>query len=453
MKGFYLQRNILAGIMFIVLLFSFYTFGNDSPSFIAFFDYDLEHSTHSVWRSQDDDYAPNDSIYIDSEIDFFALGIPGTGSSDDPYIISNLWIDSGEPAIEILNVEASFIITDCLLWSDNSISIHNCQDFIIEDNDVRRYNGVTGIFISDSNDFVIRNNAIVPDFPNTVFTSFEMGIFIDNCRDFRIEENNIDRCTNGMEIYGYAITIRNNVISGRRGTWGIYGRISDSLIVDNTITKYQEAISLLDSTYNEISDNTCNDNDRGIGIWNSGQNNITSNICSDNEFSGIVLSGASSENMLKENRLVRNTEYGLRIDSEYYAFGGESSNPQGNQIFRNVFIDNNGGDIQAYDSGGGNGFGYNYWSDWIYLGDADDDGFIDEPYPILGGQVSDIYPLANEELALSLDIESILITPGFGSVRLSGVQITIIGSLAVIIFVPNLVWYVDGRRQRQQSEL
>jgi parallel beta-helix repeat protein len=408
--------------------------------------------------TQDDEYAPHDSIYIDSEADFLALGILGTGSPEDPYVISNLWIDSEEPAIEILNVDASFIITDCLLWSDNGIAIYNSQDFIIENNDIRRYNGYTGMYISDSNDFVIRNNSIVPDFPNTVFTSFEVGIDIDNCRDFSVEENTIDRCIRGMEIEGRVITVSENVITGRSGQWGIYTQITESLIVDNEVSKYEVGIALLESQDNVISDNICDENDWGTVLYQSSENNLTKNVCSNSDASGIVLSYDSAYNIVKENRLVDNTEFGLSIHPMFYNFGGDLISPQGNQIFRNIFIDNNNGMAQAADDDGGNGFGYNYWSDWISHEDADNDGLIDDPYPIAGSQVYDMYPLANEALALSLDIESVQVTlnPGPNGVftfqgPIEYIQISIVVSLVVIILVPNLKWYVDKKRLNLKS--
>ena len=62
-------------------------------------------------------YTPHVPIHINGTHDFIAQGWPGSGTVDDPFIISglNITYDIGVPLIEIVNTSAYFIIRDCVL--------------------------------------------------------------------------------------------------------------------------------------------------------------------------------------------------------------------------------------------------------------------------------------------------------------------------------------------------
>ena len=63
--------------------------------------------------------------------------------------------------------------------------------------------------------------------------------------------------------------------------------------------------------------------------------------------------------------------------------------------------------IQANDDGVNNLFQYNHWNDWWHYPDSDDDGFIDNPYPIDGSSNNyDHYPWADGSTEPSTDSES-----------------------------------------------
>ena len=66
-----------------------------------------------------------DPIDIDSEIEFTALGIPGIGSFNDPFIIENKIIDGdgNKNGIRIVDISLYFIIRNC--------TISNCVTGIV----------------------------------------------------------------------------------------------------------------------------------------------------------------------------------------------------------------------------------------------------------------------------------------------------------------------------------
>ncbi len=62
-------------------------------------------------------YTPHVPVWIDGTDDFQSQGWPGSGTSDDPYVISglNITYDIDEPLIRIWNTDAYFIVTDCVV--------------------------------------------------------------------------------------------------------------------------------------------------------------------------------------------------------------------------------------------------------------------------------------------------------------------------------------------------
>lgn len=109
---------------------------------------------------------------------------------------------------------------------------------------------------------------------------------------------------------------------------------------------------------NAFSNNACLNNRVGIGLDRSYNNTIEKNTC------------------------MNNSEYGIRMRGSF-----------NNTIFHNSLFNNNAYDDCANDwSKNEEG---NYWSDWQPLEhpDANGDGIVDQPRPILGGTNQDHYPL------------------------------------------------------------
>lgn len=122
----------------------------------------------------------------------------------------------------------------------------------------------------------------------------------------------------------------------------------------------------------------------GIKIYNT-SNCWIENVKVWNNSCGFYLSNASN------NSITKNT-----IDSNNVGLNLTSSN--NNQIYHNNIIDNINQAIddgtntwnKPYPSGG------NYWSDWT-APDADNDGFVDNPYNIPGGSNQDSLPFTTED--------------------------------------------------------
>lgn len=103
--------------------------------------------------------------------------------------------------------------------------------------------------------------------------------------------------------------------------------------------------------------------------------------------SGIRFIGNSSGNIVKDNLIINNTGFGIFHDKE----------TQGNLVYHNNIIGNNGGWNQSMDRGSGNLWSFNgegnFWNETVI--DEDSDGIQDRGVPIYGeGRTSDPYPLS-----------------------------------------------------------
>ena len=102
---------------------------------------------------------------------------------------------------------------------------------------------------------------------------------------------------------------------------------------------------------------------------------------------GIRLTDQSKMNVIEENTVSDNLNYGISIEASL-----------DNTVEGNDFINNNpNGLSQAYDDGLSNIFENNYWDDWTSP-DSDSDGIVDNPYAIDGSaNNADPYPRTTRE--------------------------------------------------------
>ena len=332
-------------------------------------------------------------IEIHSDEDFSKYSSSGTGTVDDPYILSNYSLTEQFYGFSIHNTKKHFMITQC--------TIEICYE---------------GINIEDiaAGTATIFNNNITYDDCWVWETGPHAGITIVSSPEVNISNNIISQAgyegiviENSKQCY-----LSNNTVSGL--SQGITLDNSDSSIIkDNYLIQNYEAIQCFDSDYLNIANNTCINNQAGIVIVGSDFAHISNNVCTNTTTlwsswatSGIILDTCynctianntviqysqgiyvpgSSYCQIFNNSINNNVGYGVSIGSAYDI-------AEFNAIFHNSFIDNNvNGLSQASDNGTSN-YWYNvtlaqgnYWSNWNQT------GF----YPIAGtANASDMYPLA-----------------------------------------------------------
>ncbi|MEE9152425.1 MAG: NosD domain-containing protein, partial [Thermoplasmata archaeon] len=220
-------------------------------------------------------------------------------------------------------------------------------------------------------------------------------------------------------------------------------------IMFNEIMNNEYGIFLLYSSNNNISNNNIKlNNISGIGLYGSNNNMLLNNTISYNEVGGIVVTSSSSNNIISGNNLSFNLFGGIDLYSSsnttithndvfsntlqgifiYWSSGVNitnntiSSNSVGikswsssdNWIHHNNIVDNAD---QAEDDGADNhwddGSMGNYWSDYEGV-DNNNDGIGDSPY-IIDEDTQDNFPLMNA-LPDTLPPSILLISPANNSI-------------------------------------
>ncbi|UCC33861.1 MAG: right-handed parallel beta-helix repeat-containing protein, partial [Candidatus Bathyarchaeota archaeon] len=189
--------------------------------------------------------------------------------------------------------------------------------------------------------------------------------------------------------------LRNNIVDN--SGFGVEIRYSaNSRIVENNISRNNEAVGLYNSMDSIVFGNNIDDNHLvGVGVSNSNSNRISTNFVANSPNFGIWMDSHSSRNTIFDNSIVGNY---------YGVFLHESFN---NSFYHNNFIDNTN---QAHIMLAGYGNSWdskypscgNYWSDYTdedsYCGPDQDilgsDGVWDQQY-ILDPDNRDRYPLVD----------------------------------------------------------
>ncbi|MFX1256003.1 MAG: nitrous oxide reductase family maturation protein NosD [Promethearchaeota archaeon] len=248
-----------------------------------------------------------------------------------------------------------------------------------------------------------------------------IGVFAWNCPDLFIHNNRVTRCSSGISLIGAPTSVVHNVCGISLGTSfnlvtnntlshntrGIEARGMTNLVTNNTLSHNAEGVSVAGLAQvisnnliknnrwgirmlgqaNTLSTNVVVNNTHGIEIGKYGQlNRIFNNLIANNTGIGIEVSNIHPawDNDIFSNTIVNNGGYGIYISGYIY----------NTQVNWNTFIGNNkAGGSQAYDDASQlSTFLYNYWADWTSP-DEDNDGFVDMPYSIDGGNRKDSYPL------------------------------------------------------------
>ena len=315
-------------------------------------------------------YIEHAAISITHDDNFTDLGFSGTGTSGDPFLISNLNITTtATRGIGIYDTTKHFVITSCYIVAngygieiDNAatgtVTILNCtimsctwdgmyitnspsvsiiNSTILEceaegikfnscpgsqlTNNTVQNNGDNGISLWHSSDSTLTDNTLTND------AVFIYDISVENYSNFTMIGNLVNEKAIGYfldtddliisnPIYGQIfvifcqrITIYNQVVSN--GAIGIYLYYSDyAHIYNNTCNNNAgSGISLDYSDHALVENNTCNNNYNSIDLDISTGSTIYNNTCSGNFRSIRLISGDSGE-------ILNNTVY----DSGYIGY-------------------------------------------------------------------------------------------------------------------------------------
>jgi len=188
--------------------------------------------------------------------------------------------------------------------NDDSIYLYYSNDCIIENN--TSSNNGRGIRVYNSINCTITNNTCLNN---------DEGIFIYGSSDCTIANNTCSSNNKyGINLrYPSNITIENNICHSNH-LYGIRLRDSNnSTIVNNTCTaSNNNGISLRYSSNDTLENNICSNNDYGITLAYSYNGSITNNTCSANNNYGIYLV-PSNDCLLENNTCTANKNYGIRL--------------------------------------------------------------------------------------------------------------------------------------------
>lgn len=336
---------------------------------------------------------PHTPISITSDADFISLGLNGSGTLSDPYIIEGYNITTTKLySIYIYHTTKHFVIRNCYLEADfKIISIVSNEIRTIKIINNTCANGEEGINISGPDILTLINN--------TCINNNKRGISLASPDVTLINNTCINSGMYGINLFVDKAKIVNNNCS-YNNVCGIQLSSSDATFTGNICNNNKwKGLALHSSSNVTLENNTFSENRDGVFISSCTNTHFNDNICSNNEHSGIFFEHSSAI-LLTYNSFEKNLMYGVNI----------SNGSNDNIIHHNNFIDNNpDGSSQAYDAGANNSW-YdittkegNWWNDWLGRGEY----LIDGP-----SCSSDLYPLASPvEQITKKSISSIYLIP------------------------------------------
>ena len=326
-----------------------------------------------------------DTIFIDNDADFEALGFPGLGTEEKPYRIENYLFMDNTDLIHIQDTTAFFVITGCqfngidgaqrAIYLRNVVNgnvsyntFENCaagvriefgSGLIVEGNEI--HDCYSGILIRDSTEVIARNNFVIID----TLANSAYGYLITR-------STYIDLINNYAIDYQYGVYIAgssryNNILDN--DFEGCYRHIYLQYCGFNTLTGNNFHIGAvgiyLYATYNNtVSENMAYGLDHGLLAGNSENNTIWSNYAEDcvYGFRGGTISHFNFTNNIaincrygflvqysSDNLFVSNTISAPDVDS--YTWGFELYRFSSSIITENVISDTDAG-IRLYESNG-----------------------------------------------------------------------------------------------------
>lgn len=188
-------------------------------------------------------YEPHDRIVIYGDDDFIEQGWPGSGTSEDPYVIEGFEIVSDYDCIAIHSTTVHYIVRNCYVRAlspsehRDGIKIQSAEYAIVEDCIIEMKGN--GLYVLLSSNVIIRNN--------TVRNTPDYGIRISSSSSCEIYENTVYNIPNqGIDAF----------------------TISNCIIANNSVWDCEAGgISLYDSSNNIVENNIVHDcNSSGISF-------------------------------------------------------------------------------------------------------------------------------------------------------------------------------------------
>lgn len=357
-------------------------------------------------------YAPHSPITITSNADFVAQDFLGSGTAEEPFVISGYIITTTETCVSIQDTDAYFVIRDCLLTGGSSghgiggIRLHNVTHGETRNNTISQKEYGVYVSYSSNNNTVVnntlsgcdygvllyygsRNNVVVNNtimgnlvgvyfyrsFDNTLSSNIMVnnGVLISgNAVDYWRHNIATDNLVNGKQL-GYFWNCTGGVIDGAQYGQIILANCTGMTVEDGVFSNASAGFLLGYASYCSLTNNTLSGNYVGVHHHFSSNNTLMNNTISGN-YDGVYLY-YSSNNTIVNNIIIENSDCGVYLWAE----------SEGNLIYLNVIAYNAYGN--ALDGGTDNhwnstGMG-NYWSDYNGTG----------VYHILGGAGSiDYHP-------------------------------------------------------------
>ena len=283
-----MNRQIVVVGILALLLFSSFAVGLGSAS--------VKGNTMKISNGGVKGYTTHGIIRINSNADFDSSHgvVGGSGTSDDPYIISGWDIDAhgSGAAIYIGNTTVYFVVENCYLhniysnsvqWPDTysggAVTLYKVQNATIQHNLISGNDGmgilIAGYYNFKSSHINVRNNTISNNSWDGIF------MWVNSSKNI-INGNNITN-NNGYGIYlGHSSsnTIYNNLISNNAYGFYIYSG-SYNLIYNNSFYYNHGSGDVYDSSHIQAYDGGSNNHwntTTGIGnYWHEWANNNNTN--------------------------------------------------------------------------------------------------------------------------------------------------------------------------------
>ncbi len=352
------------------------------------------------------------NISVNSNDDLVSLGLPGSGTENDPYILSSNNLEIGDrSAIEIKNTDLYLVIRDnTITGMDPSsflpvygIHLYNTTNLIIENNNLTSIRD-SAIYVEYSDNITIRNNTIekigdwgisfyytndVLIFNNTLINIGRTGIsgICFSCSSVDIVNNTVTDSNMGI-IAGQGFTSGNALFDNKVG---IVLSVHNATIFNNTMSNNSIGISINTGHQNGaipnyVYSNTIERNALGVRNYYTTKTFFTRNMIRMNTY-GVNFTYEFSDFEFSDNTVTNNTIGGMSLPvSRGFVLRNNTVVTNGNYdmwlgpesgavvLFRNDLRNST-----VIDEGESNIFEMNYWGQ-LALGDSDSNGVYDSKY-------------------------------------------------------------------------